>query len=151
MIDIITAGIFLISIFAFKIRTKIFDFIFIANKAFLNDSGHPITVPKDGTRFLMKHGITKKQDTTITISDGSITDAYIHYLKTEWEEYYQVRTESHYSGMGISKLEVGDIRDVEIYEFYGNILINLDYRKFWDKSWLPKGNDFGGDIIKREG
>lgn len=91
-------------------------FEFKLNKSFFKYDGHPITIPKEFYPFLNFHGITKKQEATIVFPDSSIAAGYIHNSVSSWGEYYQIRIRNPYSGMGISKLRVGDNIAVEIYK-----------------------------------
>ena len=106
---------------------KRINFDFEIGKSFLNYCSHPITIPREFYLFMDIQGIIKKQDATILFPDGSVATGYIHYSKAGWGEYHQIRVRNPYSGIGISKLKVGDMIRVEIYKDVDKTKIELSY------------------------
>lgn len=100
-------------------------FNFRINKSFLGYSNHPITIPREFYTYMDIHGISKVDDATILLPDGSSASSYIYYSKSGFGLYYQIRIRSGYSGGGIAALRIGDRITVEMENQNGNIIIRL--------------------------
>jgi hypothetical protein len=94
------------------------SFEFRVNKSFLNDSGHPITIPKSSLPYdkLLSLGLDHDR-LNVVLPRGETFEAAIYHGTAGYGEYYQIRFQSGRRDLP-SYLSLNDLV-VVTFETYG--------------------------------
>jgi hypothetical protein len=93
-------------------------FFFRVNKSFLENTNHPITIPRANNSRLVEEIYEGSGNKTISVyitpPQGRILYGEIYYGKNAWGHYYQIKVLGNYPSDYFGNLKIGEIIGVNI-------------------------------------
>ena len=104
------------------------QFGFRINKSFIENNGHPVTIPRSQVRYRdLELFLGSARDGSMRFPDGSVVPVFVYSNTAGYGPYYQLRAR-HRSSWALTRAQAGQLIELSIGLQDGGVVVDVRAR-----------------------